>query len=124
MTKDATNHEAAVDATKGKYQEWFDAVTEGANGMVSSQEQIQGAIKGTASTIAEETARLKEQNTLVTNAIDDLWNGGYEWNEKFFTSFSEPLARNVDGIKDKHHFTTFHAPKGIKIQTTPNFLYD
>lgn len=23
-----------------------------------------------------------------------------------------------------HHFTTFHAPKGIKIQTTPNFLYD
>ena len=124
MTKDATNHEASVDATKGKYQEWFDAVTEGANGMVSSQEQIQGAIKGTASTIAEETARLKEQNTLVTNAIDDLWNGGYEWNEKFFTSFSEPLARNVDGIKDKHHFTTFHAPKGIKIQTTPNFLYD
>jgi hypothetical protein len=28
-------------------EEWFDAVTEGANGMVSSQEQIQGAIKGT-----------------------------------------------------------------------------
>ena len=24
----------------------------------------------------------------------------------------------------EHHFTTFHAPKGIKIQTTPNFLYD
>ena len=23
-----------------------------------------------------------------------------------------------------HHFTTFHAPKGIKIQITPNFLYD
>ena len=101
MTKDSSNHEASVAATKGKYEEWFDAVTEGANGMVSSQEQIQGAIKGTASTLAEETARLKEQNTLVTNAIDDLWNGGYEWNEKFFTSFSEPLARNVDGIKDK-----------------------
>ncbi|OUL09269.1 hypothetical protein B0533_03610 [Sedimentibacter sp. SX930] len=101
MTKDATNHEASVDATKGKYQEWFDAVTEGANGMVSSQEQIQGAIKGTASTIAEETARLKEQNTLVTNAIDDLWNGGYEWNNMFFKSFNEPLARNVNGIKDK-----------------------
>lgn len=101
MTKDTKNHEASVEATKGKYQEWFDAVTEGANGMVSSQEQIQGAIKGTASTLAEETARLKEQNTVVTNAIEDLWNGGYEWNEKFLTSFNEPLARNVDGIKDK-----------------------
>ena len=101
MTKDQQNHEQSIDDTKGKYQEWFDAVTEGANGMVSSQEQIQGAIKGTASTIAEETARLKEQNTLVTNAIDDLWNGGYEWNDMFFKSFNEPLARNVDGIKDK-----------------------
>ena len=101
MTKDQKNHEASVEETKGKYQEWFDAVTEGANGMVSSQEQIQGAIKGTASTLAEETARLKEQNTLVTSAIDDLWNGGYEFNDEFFKSFNEPLARNVDGIKDK-----------------------
>ncbi len=101
MTKDQKNHEQSVEDTKGKYQEWFDAVTEGANGMVSSQEQIQGAIKGTASTIAEETERLKKQNTLVTSAIDDLWNGGYEFNEKFFKSFNEPLARNVDGIKDK-----------------------
>lgn len=101
MTKDQKNHEQSVEDTKGKYQEWFDSVTEGANGMVSSQEQIQGAIKGTASTIAEETERLKEQNTLVTNAIDDLWNGGYQFNEKFWTSFNEPLTRNVDGIKDK-----------------------
>lgn len=101
MTKDQKNHEQSVEDTQGKYEEWFNAVTEGANGMVSSQEQIQGAIKGTASTIAEETERLKKQNTLVTSAIDDLWNGGYEFNEKFFKSFNEPLARNVDGIKDK-----------------------
>ena len=101
MTKDKKNHEQSVEDTQGKYEEWFNAVTEGANGMVSSQEQIQGAIKGTASTIAEETERLKQQNTLVTSAIDDLWNGGYEFNDKFFKSFNEPLARNVDGIKDK-----------------------
>lgn len=101
MTKDQRNHEQSVEDTQGKYEEWFNAVTEGANGMVSSQEQIQGAIKGTASTIAEETERLKQQNTLVTSAIDDLWNGGYEFNEKFFKSFNEPLTRNVDGIKDK-----------------------
>ena len=101
MTKDQKNHEQSVEDTQGKYEDWFNAVTEGANGMVSSQEQIQGAIKGTASTIAEETERLKQQNTLVTSAIDDLWNGGYEFNEKFFKSFNEPLARNVDGIKDK-----------------------
>ncbi|CZR03368.1 phage tail tape measure protein [Trichococcus collinsii] len=101
MTKDQKNHEQSVEDTKGKYQEWFDAVSKGTNDMVSSQEQIQGAIKGTGLTLAEETARLKEQNTLVTSAIDDLWNGGYEFNDEFFKSFNEPLARNVDGIKDK-----------------------
>ena len=101
MTKDASNHEASIDATKGKYQEWFDAVVEGANGMVSSQEQIQGAIKGTASAVAEETAKLKEQNTLVTDVITDAWNGHTDWSAHNADNIYSSVAVQVDGIKKK-----------------------
>ena len=42
---------------------------------------------------------------------------------KYVADESNRRQRRQVGL-DKHHFTTFHAPKGIKIQTTPNFLYD
>lgn len=37
MTKDSSNHEASISATKGKYEEWFNAVTEGAKPVVESR---------------------------------------------------------------------------------------
>ena len=33
-------------------------------------------------------------------------------------------SKDLTDETTNHHFTTFHAPQGIKIQTTPNFLYD
>ena len=38
--------------------------------------------------------------------------------------FAKAGSYYLTGSLFNHHFTTFHAPKGIKIQTTPNFLYD
>ena len=75
MTKDSTNHEAAIDATKGKYEEWYNAVTEGAKGVVESQQQIQGSVKNTGETYAEAMARIKAQNTDAVTAMEDDWNG-------------------------------------------------
>ena len=75
MTKDSSNHEAAIDATKGKYEEWYNAVIEGAKPVVESQQQIQGSVKNTGETYAEAMARIKAQNTDAVTAMEDDWNG-------------------------------------------------
>ena len=59
MHKDDNNHKAAVDQTKGKYQEWFDTVTQGASDAAGSQKKIQDATKKTGETYKQMTERLK-----------------------------------------------------------------
>eukprot|EP00828_Plagiopyla_frontata_P018249 TRINITY_DN23461_c0_g1_i1.p1 TRINITY_DN23461_c0_g1~~TRINITY_DN23461_c0_g1_i1.p1 ORF type:complete len:229 (+),score=39.77 TRINITY_DN23461_c0_g1_i1:3-689(+) len=47
MHKEDQAHEDAIDATKGKYEEWYNAVIDGAKPVVESQQQIQGSVKNT-----------------------------------------------------------------------------
>lgn len=61
MHKDDNNHKAAVDQTKGKYQEWFDTVTQGASDAAGSQKKIQDATKKTGETYKQMTERLKNK---------------------------------------------------------------
>ena len=45
MHKDDNNHKAAVDQTKGKYQEWFDTVTQGASDAAGSQKRYRTLLR-------------------------------------------------------------------------------
>jgi len=101
MTKDQKNHELAIEETEGKYQEWFDTVTEGAKGVVSSQEQIQGATKATASTYGETVERLKKQNTEVVEAAKREWEGYTDWSGHNAENMYSSVAVQVDGIGEK-----------------------
>lgn len=101
MTKDKKNHELAIEETKGKYQEWFDTVTEGAKGVVSSQEQIQGATKATASTYGETVERLKKQNTEVVEAAKREWEGYTDWSGHNAENMYSSVAVQVDGVGEK-----------------------
>lgn len=101
MTKDSKNHEASIDATKGKYEEWFETVTEGAKGVVSSQEQIQGATKATASTYGETVERLKKQNTEVVEAAKREWEGYTDWSGHNAENMYSSVAVQVDGVGEK-----------------------
>ncbi len=101
MTKDSANHEASIDATKGKYEDWFTTVTEGAKGVVTSQEQIQGALKATTSSYADETDRLLEQNTRVIEEVEKAWEGHTDWSAHNAENMYSSVAVEVDGIKDK-----------------------
>ena len=61
------------------------------------------------------------------NVLDDIFKtaiiigGRGSFDKETFLKLENGIRRIKSHI---HHFTTFHAPKGIKIQTTPNFLYD
>ena len=101
MTKDKKNHELAIEETEGKYQEWFDTVTEGAKGVVSSQEQIQGATKATASTYAETAERLKKQNTLVVESAKKDWEGYSKHVDGTVNGMRAKVWEQVEGINDK-----------------------
>ena len=101
MTKDQKNHELAIEETEGKYQEWFDTVTEGAKGVVSSQEQIQGATKATASTYGETVERLKKQNTEVVEAAKREWEGYTDWSGHNAENMYSSVAVQVDGVGEK-----------------------
>lgn len=101
MTKDSKNHEASIDATKGKYEDWFETVTEGAKGVVSSQEQIQGATKATASTYGETVERLKKQNTEVVEDAKREWEGYTDWSGHNAENMYSSVAVEVDGIGEK-----------------------
>lgn len=101
MTKDKKNHELAIEETEGKYQEWFDTVTEGAKGVVSSQEQIQGATKETASTYGETVERLKKQNTEVVEAAKREWEGYTDWSGHNAENMYSSVAVQVDGVGEK-----------------------
>ena len=101
MTKDKKNHELAIEETEGKYQEWFDTVTEGAKGVVSSQEQIQGATKVTASTYGETVERLKKQNTEVVETAKREWEGYTDWSGHNAENMYSSVAVQVDGVGEK-----------------------
>ena len=101
MTKDASNHEASIDATKGKYQEWFDAVTEGAKPVVESQQQIQGSVKNTGETYAEAYDRIKAQNTEVIEAAKREWEGYTDWSGHNAGNMYSSVAVQVDGVGEK-----------------------
>ena len=101
MTKDQKNHELAIEETEGKYQEWFDTVTEGAKGVVSSQEQIQGATKETASTYGETVERLKKQNTEVVETAKREWEGYTDWSGHNAENMYSSVAVQVDGVGEK-----------------------
>lgn len=75
MHKEDKAHEEAIDATKGKYEEWYNAVIDGAKPVVESQQQIQGSVKNTGETYAEAMARIKAQNSDAVTAMEDDWNG-------------------------------------------------
>lgn len=75
MHKEDQAHEVAIDATKGKYEEWYNAVIEGAIPVVESQEQIQGSVKNTGESYAEAIERIKGQNADAVTAMEDDWNG-------------------------------------------------
>lgn len=75
MHKEDKAHEEAIDATKGKYEEWYNAVIDGAKPVVESQQQIQGSVKNTGETYAEAMERIKGQNADAVTAMEDDWNG-------------------------------------------------
>jgi phage-related minor tail protein len=83
MTKDATNHQNTVEATKGKYDEWFKAVTDGAKPVVASQQQIQGSVKNTGETYKETADRIKGQNTDAVESIQALLSETWRRRLKF-----------------------------------------
>lgn len=75
MHKEDKAHEEAIDATKGKYEEWYNAVIDGAKPVVESQQQIKGSVKNTGETYAEAIERIKGQNADAVTAMEDDWNG-------------------------------------------------
>ena len=101
MTKDSSNHEASISATKGKYEEWFNAVTEGAKPVVESQQQIQGSVKNTGETYAEAYDRIKAQNTEVVEAAKREWEGYTDWSGHNAGNMYSSVAVQVDGVGEK-----------------------
>lgn len=94
-------HEEAIDQTKGKYEEWFTAVTDGAKGVVSSQEQIQGAVKGTASTYAETVEKIKAQNLEIDKSVEAAWEGVNEYTTVGMGSMYNTVVTHVAGIEEE-----------------------
>ena len=104
MHKDDNNHKAAVDQTKGKYQEWFDTVTNGASDAAGSQTKIQDATKKTGETYKKMTERLKKQNTDVQETLKTGWDGYEKRIEKTkYLSFGITIetTKHIEGLKEK-----------------------
>ncbi|MEK4887978.1 MULTISPECIES: phage tail tape measure protein [unclassified Staphylococcus] len=104
MHKDDNNHKAAVDQTKGKYQEWFDTVTQGASDASGSQKKIQDATKKTGETYKQMTERLKKQNTDVQETLKTGWEG-YEKEAAATTlgvfGLTKQVSAHIKGLKEK-----------------------
>ena len=94
-------HEEAIDQTKGKYEEWFTAVTDGAKAAVSSQEQIQGAVKDTGSTYAETVEDIKAQNLEIDKSVEAAWEGVNEYATVGMGDMYNTVVTHVAGIKDE-----------------------
>lgn len=104
MHEDDNNHKAAVDQTKGKYQEWFDTVTNGASDAAGSQTKIQDATKKTGETYKKMTERLKKQNTDVQETLKTGWNGYEKRIEKtkyFSFGITIETTKHIEGLKEK-----------------------
>lgn len=104
MHKDDNNHKAAVDQTKGKYQEWFDTVTNGASDAAGSQTKIQDATKKTGETYKKMTERLEKQNTDVQETLKTGWDGDEKRIEKTkYLSFGITIetTKHIEGLKEK-----------------------
>ena len=94
-------HEEAIGQTKGKYEEWFTAVTDGAKGVVSSQEQIQGTVKGTGSTYAETVEKIKAQNLEIDKSVESAWEGVNEYTTVGMGDMYSIVVTHVAGIKEE-----------------------
>ncbi|MCG7827307.1 phage tail tape measure protein [Staphylococcus epidermidis] len=104
MHEDDNNHKAAVDQTKGKYQEWFDTVTNGASDAAGSQTKIQDATKKTGETYKKMTERLKKQNTDVQETLKTGWDGYEKRIEKtkyFSFGITIETTKHIEGLKEK-----------------------
>lgn len=97
MHKEDQAHEDAIDATKGKYEEWYNAVIDGAKLVVKSQQQIQGSVKNTGETYAEAIARIKAQNSDAVTAMEDDWNGYTELIDGV-NVYHEGLGESLKGL--------------------------
>lgn len=105
MTSDQQNHEEAVKSTQGKYEDWFVAVTDGAGEAAEAQLQIQKATEFTGETYAETAQRIKEQNALVQESINNLWNGkeivgGYDESMQQWIVIEEASAGIIDSLRN------------------------
>ena len=97
MHKEDQAHEDAIDATKGKYEEWYNAVIDGAKPVVESQQQIQGSVKNTGETYAEAIERIKGQNSDAVTAMEDDWNGYTELIDGV-NVYHEGLGESLKGL--------------------------
>ncbi len=97
MHKEDKAHEEAIDATKGKYEEWYNAVIDGAKPVVESQQQIQGSVKNTGETYAEAIERIKGQNSDAVTAMEDDWNGYTELIDGV-NVYHEGLGESLKGL--------------------------
>ena len=73
MTKDSRAHEEAVKETKGKYQEWFDAVTQGAKDAAEAQKETQQATEKTGESYEQTANRIKSQNKAIQDSFEAMW---------------------------------------------------
>ena len=97
MHKEDQAHEDAIDATKGKYEEWYNAVIDGAKPVVESQQQIQGSVKNTGETYSEAIERIKGQNSDAVTAMEDDWNGYTELIDGV-NVYHEGLGESLKGL--------------------------
>ncbi|WP_337230955.1 phage tail tape measure protein [Staphylococcus epidermidis] len=104
LHKDDNNHKAAVEQTKGKYQDWFDTVTKGSKKASGSQKEIQDATKKTGETYKQMTERMKKQNTDLQDTMKKGWDG-YEQRigKAKILSFGivQETKKHIEGLKEK-----------------------
>ena len=73
LHKDDNNHKAAVEQTKGKYQDWFDTVTKGSKSIRFTKRNTRCDEK-TGETYKQMTERMKKQNTDLQDTMKKGWD--------------------------------------------------
>lgn len=110
MTKDSKNHEAAVEKTEGKYQEWYDEVKKGAESSSGYIDKLSGTVKSNSEVVVSEMKKIEKANTQVMETLDSQLKKGawYEIDGSLRTKLKEQFMlsdKDVDEITQKMYAT-------------------
>lgn len=97
-------HNESVKETEGAYQEWFDAVTQGAESIAKLNEEAQKNAKDTTEEYKNRVAEVMKTNQEVQERQNLLWNGGKGFWEDIVEVFTYKTAEQIGLLGKKTLF--------------------